>query len=268
MKTVLLISSCDAFHDCWGPMLYSLEKFWPNCPFPVCVINNYEKINSSQVSVINVGKDQLFASNLKLALSKLDCEYIIYFQDDYFLSEYVNTEAIHRHIGHCIEENVDFLKIHTNDFLLRDHLRVGDSNYCKNPVDVRYSLNTSVAVWRKSLLEKLCVDGYSGWDWERKIIPFIHMNRININSEILHSSIMDSEGITTVSGGAVAKGRWTRNGMKFLLNNGFDDLLHKRSVEGRFITKLATFYNRHPRSIFRYPIVMIMRTFLKFKINI
>jgi len=268
MKTAILISSCDAFDDCWGPMIYSLKKYWSDCPYPIYFISNFHKIDDEKIHFINVGKDEAFASNLKFSLQELSCDYIIYFQDDYFLVDYVNTEAIKTHVSHCHEKDIDFLKLHANDFFLRDNYRIGDSDYCTNPIDLRYTINTSVAVWKKSTLETLCVEGYSGWEWERSIISYIHKQGININSEMLHSSCYKTKAIVTLSGGAVAKGRWTRNGMHFLQNNGFEDLFEKREVEGKLITHLAVVYNRYPKSLLKYPIVAVLRFLQKIKINI
>jgi len=267
MKTAVVISSCDAFNDCWAPMIYSLKKFWPDCPFPIYFISNYKKINDERIKFINVGEDKGFASNLGYALKKVECDFIIYFQEDYFLIDYVNTEAIKDHICHCKKNNIDFLKIHGNDFLLRDNYRINESDYCKNPIDVRYSINTSVAIWKRDTLAKLCVEGYSGWDWERHIILFINQNGIKIKSEMLHSSCYKEKSITSLPGGAVAKGRWTQKGMHFLRDYGFVDVIEKREVEGKVLTRLAEFYNHHPKSLLRFPIVFILRLFLKCKIN-
>lgn len=267
MKIAVLISSCDAFNDCWAPMLYSLKRYWPDCPFPIYFISNYNKIDDPGIEFINVGKDNGFASNLGFALNKIDCDYIIYFQEDYFLSENVNTVAIIGHINHCYENNIDLLKIHGNDFLLRDQYRINDSDYCINPLDIRYSINTSVAIWKREILARLCVKGYSGWNWERNIISFIESNRIKINSEILHSSCYKEKSIITLPGGAVAKGRWTQNGVFFLRRFGFENVVSRREVEGKFITLLGEFYNHHPRSPLRFPIVFLLRSFLKLKIN-
>jgi hypothetical protein len=268
MKTAVLISSCDAFYDCWAPMIYSLKKYWPDCPFPIYFISNFNKIDDEKIKFINVGEDKGFASNLGFALNKIECDFIIYFQEDYFLINDVNTEAIQKHINHCIENNIGFLKMHGNDFLLRDNNRINDSDYCKNPIDVRYSINTSVAIWERETLAKLCVEDYSGWDWERNIISFIKKNGIEINSEMLHSSCYKEKGIISLPGGAVAKGNWTQNGVTFLRKYGFNEVIENRKVEGKFITRLGGFYNRHPKSVLRFPIVIVLRLLLKYKINI
>lgn len=268
MDTSIIISSCDAFEDCWEPMIYSIEKYWIDCPFPIYFISNYKEIESEKVTFIKVGKDLGFCSNLKNALKQIGTKYIIYFQEDYFLNKKVPDNHIKNHIDHCESECVDFLKIHNNDFLFRDKLRINNSDYCKNPIDSRYSINTSIAIWNKALLENLCIEGYSGWEWERNIINYINNNDIIINSEILHSSVYKDKSISTISGGAVAKGKWTLNGTEFLLKNGFNNLIGKRKVEGKMLSILAGLYNKNPNSIVKYPITLIVRLLNKFSINI
>lgn len=268
MKTVVIISSCDFFKECWEPLVYSFEKFWPDCPFPIYIISNHIEDINLKVNFLKVGNDNFFASNLKTALELLECDFVIYFQDDYFLSKRVNTEAIQEHIDYCFSNQIHFLKIHANDYLLRDHLKIENSIYCNNPIDVRYSLNTSIAIWDKKTLESLCIKGYTGWDWERNIVQFVKQNSISIKSLILHSSSMDNFGIKTITGGAVAKGRWTKSGVRFLEENGFSELIKLREKEGKIISFLGDTYNKNPRSVFRFLIAFLLRTLLKFKINI
>lgn len=267
MKTAIVISSCDAFSDCWIPMIYSLNSFWADCPYQINFISNKKKFNDKKIRFINVGKDKGFASNLKYALNQIDADFIIYFQEDYFLTTHVNTIAIMNHINYCYDRNIDFLKIHANDFLLRDNYRIGESDYCMNPIDVRYSINTSIAIWKKDTLKKLCVEGYSGWDWERNIISFIKTNNIKVKSEILHSSFYKDKSIISVSGGAVMKGRWTQAGKAFLLENGFEDTLESRDVEGKFVAYLVRYYNLHPQSILKFPIASLLRILIKYNFN-
>lgn len=268
MNTSIVISSCDKFKDCWEPMIFSIKKYWSDCPFPIFFISNYDEIEDDKIKFIKVGKDLGFCSNLKNALKKIESDFIIYFQEDYFLTKSVNTCNILKHINHCYENDIDFLKIHANDFFYRDNLRIGNTDYCSNPANLRYSINTAIAIWDKKLLESLCIDGYTGWQWERNIIEYIKDEKIEINSRVIHSSKINELSIRTIDGGAVAKGLWTITGYNFLKQFGFGSLIEKRKVEGRFITYLAKKYNYNPQSILRYLPAITLRLLQKFKINI
>ena len=59
-------------------MIFSLKKYWPDCPFPVFIVSNYEEIHDDSVIFLKVGEDKAFASNLKKALEMIDFQFIIY----------------------------------------------------------------------------------------------------------------------------------------------------------------------------------------------
>lgn len=260
MRTAILISSCDAFIDCWEPMIYSIKKSWPDCRYPIYLISNDKEINDSSVTFLKVGEDLGFASNLKKALKMIDYDYIIYFQDDYFIDNKVNSSSIEAHINHCKKNDIDFLKL-SDESKLRDKLKINNSIYCRNPIDVKYSLNTEISIWKKDMLEKICVDGFTGWDFERKIISYILRNGIKINSETIYSSFYPQEGIKTVLGTAVRRGRWTKDGVKFLKENGFKEIIYKRKTESNLTTYLMSVYAQN--SFLRIPVSIIIKILQK-----
>ena len=263
MNTAIVISSCDKFKDCWEPMIFSIKKYWSDCPFPIYFISNYEEIEDEKIKFIKVGKDLGFCSNLKKALKSIDDKYIIYFQEDYFIENSVNTKSILNHLNYCEENNIHFLKI-SDDLILKDKFRIEKSIYCLNDINEKYSINTAIAIWNKSKLEELCVDGYSGWDFERKIITYIKKNNIKINSQVIHSSCYLKEGIPSPPETAVRKGKWTKFGFEFLKNNGFNYLISNRKIEGKLVTFFSSIYSTN--SILRYPIALLMRIAQKYNL--
>lgn len=38
----MMVSSTDSYEDCWNPYFLLMQKFWPDCPYPV-VLNTEEK---------------------------------------------------------------------------------------------------------------------------------------------------------------------------------------------------------------------------------
>lgn len=219
--------------------------------------------NDSSVKFLNIGFDLKFCSNLKKALNMINYEYIIYLQDDYFFSNIVNTSSIEDHLKHCIKNNLDFLKIdhYTNT---RDNFRINSSDYCLNPIDAKYSIDTSASIWNKNTLTKLCIDGWDGWDFERKIITHISKNKIVLKSEILHSSVYPEKGIKYVHSTAVCRGRWTQSGVQYLHENGFDYLISNRPIQGVITTFLLTLYK--PNKLLYMPISIIIKIFQWFNL--
>jgi hypothetical protein len=267
MTTAILVSSCDAFSDCWLPMIHSFRKYWPDCQHPINFVSNFEGIEDEGVTFVKVGQDKGFGSNMKRALEVIKADYVILFLDDYFLKEPVNNYIVNDHITHCIEKHVDFLKIDNSDIIYRDEKRIEDSFYCANPLDIKYSLNAAIAIWKKETLQSLCVEGFSAWDFERKGIDYINKSNININSETILSANFGKYTIKKIGGaGAVRKGRWTNEGINFLKENNFNSLISKREKEGEFTRYLTSLYS--PSSLFWILPGLILRIIQKLKINI
>lgn len=266
MKTAVVISSCDLYSDCWIPMIYSFRKYWNDCPYPINIISNFEALDEEGITFIKVGEHKGFGSNMRRALQVIDAEIIILFLEDFFLADSVDNDMINNHIQYCYRRNISYLKIDSCDIIYRDSLRIGSSSYCVNPLDIRYSLNLSIAIWRKDVLMSLCVDGFSAWDFERKGINYIKKNKLKFYSETIHSSKMNKMTIKKISGpGAVTKGRWTIEGKEYLIGNGFHSVLLKRKVEPSFSRFLTSFYK--PNSIFWWPIGLLLRIFQRLNIN-
>lgn len=267
MNTAILISSCDSFSDCWLPMIHSIRKYWSECPYPIFIISNFKKIEEKGIKFINIGQDKGFGSNTKKALELIEANHIIFFLDDFFLCDTVDSVVVNDHLNHCILNNVDFLKIDYRDIIYRDELRIADSIYCANPLNIRYSLNTAISIWKKNALHSLCVEGFTAWDFERKGIDNITKNNLKINSETILSSRFEKMTIKKICGpGAVCKGRWTKEGVKYLKENEFSYLIVNREIEGKFARFLTSFYT--PNSIFWIPFGLLLRIIQKLKINI
>lgn len=237
-KVAIMITSCDAYKECWKPMIYSLDKYWPDCEFPRYIVTNFETEDLPNTQFINIGNDDGWCTLTKRGLAAIDCDYIIFFQDDYWLCSKVNNDAIKAHIKYFEENNLDYLKL--QDDTRRDNYRIGNTDYCMNPLNIRYSINTSVAIWRKSTIDRLIISGWSGWQWERSIISYIKTNRIELSSQILYSAAFKDKGIAYVPEGAVLRGRWTPWGIEFLHKNGFENLIKQRKAIGKIYTLIWT----------------------------
>src|SRR5215212_3099848 len=90
-SVAVVVSSCDAFFDAWRPFVFFFRKHWADCPFPVHLIVNRLNVRSSVVQPISVGPDREWASNMMAALDSIPQPYLLYFQEDYFLTGKVNN---------------------------------------------------------------------------------------------------------------------------------------------------------------------------------
>lgn len=261
IKAIIFITSCDLYKDCWEPIVYSFRKHWPDCPYPLYILSNYEGISNEEVIYLKVGKHLGWGSNAKKALKNIDCEYLFHFHEDYFLDCNVDTTAIEKHIFYCDVNKIDYLRL-SRPF--RDNDQIEESGYCKDKIGKRYALCMQPCIWRKSVYESFCIEGWSCWDFERKINRYILAHKININAQVIHSRTFPQQGLYIVPGTGIRKGRWTREALRFLEENGFLKLIPLRKIEG----PVTTFLMKIDNKVLRYPRALLIRLIQKTGINI
>ena len=223
-KVAVLICSCDYYSDCWEPIMCSFRKYWPDCEYDVLIVSNHKDVTVQGAKVILVGDHKGWASDTLKTVTMTDYDYYIYFQEDYWLNKRVDNEAIKAHVQHCIENHVDYLKIEP-DRPKCDQYRIGESDYCKNPLNKRYTMD----------------------------------------SEVLHSTVIRSKGITMIPANGIQRGKWTPAGVVFLRENGFDELLKTRKTQNKFYS--WCYYKLPGKGILRYPKLAFLRLLRWLKIN-
>lgn len=253
MKIAVVVSSCDFFEDCWEPFIYCVQKYWKDCPYPLYIVSNHKSIETSKgISFIKVGEDKKFSSNLEVALNQIEADSVIYLQEDYWLNRPVDNNAIEEHIRYCVNNDMDYLRL---SFPFLRGNRVNDQ-YREHSLIQKYTLCLQAAIWKKSTLMQLLIEGDSGWDFEYKIQQYAIDNHIKVKALSLVEKHVD-KGFNYVLGTAVRKGRWTREGYRFLKENGFETWLPKRKQEGWVFGNFQEVHG--PLRLFCMAIVKIMK---------
>lgn len=261
MKVAVVVSSCDAFQECWEPFIFSMKKYWADCPWDIYMVSNYKSIDSEKIKFILVGEDKGWASNLKTAISRIDADYIVYLQEDYFLDFKVDSDEIKQHLVYCKENNIDYLRLFGPFF---DEYAIAYTSYSLSPKSKRYRLCLRNAIWKKDSLYKILIEGYTGWQFEWDMEKHLQKNNIIINSLVLQSQFFPQKGIGSLGDTAVHKGMWTQSGYDYLKEHGFENILNTRTREGVLITQLI-----HNKIKWTRPFgSILLKILIKFKINI
>lgn len=261
MKIAVVVTSCDAFQECWEPFIYSVSKYWKDCPWNIYIVSNYNSIESNSVRFIKVGEDKGWASNLKLALSQIYADYIIYLHEDFFINSKVNTTEILKHLLYCTNNNIDYLRLSAPFF---DKYSIPETCYALSPQSKRYRLCLQSAIWKKETFDQLLVPGFNAWQFEWDIEDYIKKQHLDIKSIVLQSGYFPGQAISYVPDTAVHKGMWTLNGYNYLKEHGFDNILFKRPKEGKIITHII----HNKRKWLRPFSAILLRFLIRFKINI
>ena len=253
----IVISSCDLYSDCWKPLFHSIKKYWSDCPYPIYLICNEKDSDDEMVKAIKVGEHLGWGSNTEKALHHVNEEYVLYLQEDYFLGSPMSTQAVEDHVKFCIENNVDYIRLEAP---YRDSSPwPTNGDYSVDSIDKKYALCLQPSIWKKSTLHKFCIEGWTGWDYEAKICQYVKDNNIDIKSVVVNSNRKPAIGFPMVEGTGIRKGIWTREGYKYLIENGFVSEANGRKVEGKFMSWCMR--QHHP--LLRIPCAVIIRIMQK-----
>lgn len=166
-SVALVVSSCDAFFDAWRPFHAFLQKFWLDCPLDIFLVTNELDLRSSRIRALRVGADRGWSSNFLRVLEQLAHPYILYLQEDYFLTAPVNSRQMARDFAQVIDSDADSL-------CFRARPR-NDPGF--QPLNDRFgvvSLNSDgrtrcqVTLWKRSALRSILRPEETAWNFEAR----------------------------------------------------------------------------------------------------
>jgi hypothetical protein len=164
IKTALLVVSCDAYRDVWGPFFSLLFRYWPDCPFPVFLGSNHATYPDRRVTTLAVGEDRDWSSNLLKMLELIPAGGVLLLQEDFLIDRPVQTERMTQLIGYADAKQAACLRlmpIPGPDTFCADNIEVGAINK-----GTAYRVSLQAAWWRKENLAAIAHAGESPWQFE------------------------------------------------------------------------------------------------------
>ncbi|MHB1265452.1 MAG: hypothetical protein ACYC1S_13710 [Gemmatimonadaceae bacterium] len=217
-----LVISCDKYKDLWDPFFGCLDKYWPDCPFPVYLATNEASYPRADVSVINIGPDRDYANNLITAVSAIPTPWVILWVEDGIFTERIDSTRIIGLLESAVAAGAGYLKL-TPDAPLSFDDRHGE-RIGEIPRGVRYRSAIGTALYRKDILLHLLVPGWSAWQLDKS-------ERSNdIPDPFMALTVREARRPPLPIVNAVIKGRWHRPAVPFLRREGFASVLPGRDV--------------------------------------
>ena len=163
----VVVSSCDRFFDVWRPFAFFFRKFWSDCPFPVYLIVNDLRVQSDWLRSIRVGKDKGWATNMQLALKQIDTPYILYLQEDYFLTAPVRIDQLASDIAYAIERDAASFCFYDLSLLEAEFGRMHE-RFGVVPQDSKGRTRLQTTLWKREVFASLLQRGESAWNMEAR----------------------------------------------------------------------------------------------------
>lgn len=218
----VLVNTCDAYEDAWEPFFKLLKKYWPDREYPI-VLNtetkkfDYEDLNIKTINVKNYNPKTSWSSRLINVLNQIDSEYILFFLEDFFITDYVDNSKLNEVIEWMQNDSsigvFSFNTVEKNKYcdVISDKYIGYQLRNKKGP----YRFNCQIAVWRKDVLKKSLRKYENAWEWE-----LIGNRRSRFLKEKFYTLTLKRDMIFKYDceNVGIVRGKWRLPGVKELFN--------------------------------------------------
>lgn len=177
-----------------------------------------------EVELIEIGQDMGWASNMKFCLDRLDSPYLIYLQEDYFLTRVVNSTRVLSLVQIAMKAKAACLRLYPSP--APDRTYDGEATIGAISRQAPYRVSLQAAIWNRETLLSLLVDGETGWDME---MAGTERSR-DIDLPFLSVLDVQDPAITYLHRTAIVKGSWTEEAVEYCRTEGIALDTSKRRV--------------------------------------
>lgn len=240
-KLCIYISSCDKYSDLWNHFIFFFKKNWPDCPYTIFLGTNSKPHSSPVFTQVFSNKFSNWSEETIEIVKQLPYDYILYMQDDYFLTQKVSSEKIGSLFTKMLHLNAVYLRLYPSpgpDVQIKNESEIG---LISENAEYRTSLQS--AIWKKETFLSLLNKKETSWEFESnspvrsKGHTFLSVNKIAIYP------------ITYYDMTAVYKGKWMRKAVKMCKEQGLTIDTDHRKIETKWEEIYRNLYFASPKFV-------------------
>ena len=206
-EIAFLILSFDKFKVTWKPCIDHLFNAWPDCPYPVFLLNNFIPSKDKRVIDLLVGEDVNWSDTLKKGLLKIKSKRIFFLYDDTFITN-IDIKEVELIFQMSIENDLDSVALRKRIF--DRGMRFNKKIYKINPT-AKYRNSLYQNLIKRDLLLSLLKSGENAWEFEKD--GNIRSKNLDFYSVYKPKLINEHHGII--------KGKWMPKVHTYLKNEGY-----------------------------------------------
>jgi hypothetical protein len=165
----VLVSSCDAYADCWVPFFTLLARNWPGDAPPIYLNTETRSYENAGLPVTSLAAPQVasqpWSARLLRCLDSLPHEYVLYMQEDYFIKDVVDAGTVASLVELMEEEGISHISL---DRAFGPEVGPQSSyRYLSEiPAKTEYRISAQAGLWRISSLKSYLRPHESVWEFE------------------------------------------------------------------------------------------------------
>jgi hypothetical protein len=165
----IVVNSCDKYEELWEPFFKILFSQWQGLEkssIPIVLIANTKKFNNPRVRVFNSGKEISWSDTVNRALNTVKTRYILYLQDDYFIT-HLDLNRLEELFNAMKKEQFGYMQISCGATGERKAFKNIQGLFYKNKFE-KYRTSLQAAFWDKKVFSYLLNLKEKIWDFEIK----------------------------------------------------------------------------------------------------
>lgn len=224
----LFVNTTDSFEDCWLPFFTLFKKYWPD--FSGIIYLNTETKNFSFEGLHIVclhNQQKIWSECVKTALEKIDSEYVLYLQEDYFFKDFVKTDLLNQYFELMKKEHIDCLHL-TDQHCQPVYLKPSANGIQEISQKAKDRISCQAAFWKKEVLLSYLQQKETGWQFETYGTMRAHYLNHRFFTIDRNTIKLNSFEIIPYIFTAIYKGKWIKEVEPLLKKNKIDVDLSKR----------------------------------------
>ena len=222
----ILVVSCDAYADCWEPFSLCMQKFWPDCPYPVYLAT--ERRTAPEGTVFQKPVHSTHSSwtgRLREFCQQIQESHLLLVLEDQWVSRPVSSETIQKITRTILSD--DSIGIIYLDYAVKSFPRwEGDPSFYVIPAGTPYRLSVGPSLWNREFLLAICRENVDAWNFERvqSFSPVSYMRTVLVSATPVYCRVPPL--------GAIRRGKWEPSVPTFCSENHIPLDFSQRKVLG------------------------------------
>lgn len=211
----IVVPSTTHYSDCWHPFMALFRKFWTDCQFPVTLITDTQTDPWEGDEAIVMGQDYGWCKNFLLGLEKVDSEFVLMMQEDFFLNYPVDKAFVMKALKILLDEDrADCFRLYPCP---GPEIPIGE-DYGLIKAGAPYRVSCQSAIWRKSALMDICSRFDKPGQFEMNGTEYVNMNK----ADRYYFSVMREPNAWPLQYycTAIVKGEWNPGAVEFVKKQG------------------------------------------------
>ncbi len=164
----------DGYYDIWEDFLELFERNWPDCPYPLYIVDAEKKLSYAKeyrVTVLNAGCNAEYSKKVQMAIKDIDTDYLLLLLEDFFIYKPVDTKEFIKLFDLVKKKGIDYYCIPSTEFsggAKQERESEAGHPYMRKFNDKDdYTVSCQPAIWNKEFLKE-CIgrENYNAWIFE------------------------------------------------------------------------------------------------------